>query len=117
MTQDSGSWARASIIYTQESIALEPKGQPYGEIAEEDFKPIVDLRRLALQEAVAFDPSGLSRLHADMPAHFENEYLRGLGQWIEGYDNDDFTLMNRGTFLINDWGNWYSKVREDILDR
>jgi len=108
---------RASILYAQQAIALEPSGKegsPFITIEEEDFDQIVQLKRLALEEAEQVDSQDLTFLHPDMPRHFEQEFLRGLRQHIVGYDSGDLALMNRRTFLVNDWGDWYSKVQREI---
>lgn len=98
---------RASVVYIQKSFELEPRVNGVGTISQEKMAAIADLRKLALKEAEAVDVSSLSQLHPDMRKHFENEYLRGLRQWVEGYEKDDVALLNRGTLLINDWGSWY----------
>lgn len=112
-SEESLNHFRDSILYVQQAIALEPSGTPLGTIGHDELEQIVRLKRLALEEAEAVEPKSLRVLHPEMPEHFEDRYLRGLRQHIEGYDSGDISLMNRGTLLINEWGNWYSAIQRE----
>lgn len=107
---------RASVLYVQASFAEEEPytgtGRLTGTMPEDVFESIVELRRLALEEAEQIDPQALARMDSNMPRHFEAQYLRGLRQWNEGIEREDYALANRGMLLLNDWGAYYTRVLE-----
>jgi hypothetical protein len=105
---------RASITYIQESFKKEEsfsKNNKFEGVMKDDvFKSIVKLRKLALEEAEKIEPESLAIFDRGMPAQFKNSYLLGLKQWNEGIEKEDYDLANKGLFLINDWGAYYTRV-------
>jgi hypothetical protein len=109
---------RASIMYVQASFEEEEQHRdtsaPIGTMPEESFQSIVELRRLALEEAEQIDPEALAKMDSDMPQRFKTQYLRGLQQWNDGVKTEDYALANRGLLLLNDWGRYYQGVLESL---
>jgi hypothetical protein len=109
---------RASILYVQASFEEEEKhreaGVLIGTMPEESFQSIVELRRLALEEAEKIDPGALAKMDSNMPERFNTMYLRGLRQWNDGIQTKDYAQANRGLLLLNDWGAYYQGVLESL---
>ena len=111
-------YLRASIMYVQASFEEEKQhreaGASIGTMPEESFQSIVELRRLALEQAEQIDPETLAKMDSDMPERFREQYLRGLRQWNNGVKTENYALANRGLLLINDWGRYYQDVLESL---
>jgi hypothetical protein len=101
-----------AIDYIQKAFAKEEeisnKQQGVNKLmAENDFKEINALKHLALEEAYKVNYQALSLLNTELPTHFKQQFIGGLEKYMQGVSTDNFHLLNEGTLLLNQFGDWY----------
>lgn len=102
---------RKSVTLIQESFAYEEEHfsgfTGAIDLNGDKFRELVLLKRKALEAAKTVSADDLRKLHPDLPAMYRNKFIGGLETYLEGVRNNDNQKINRGTVMVNDFGNWY----------
>lgn len=77
-----------------------------------DFSPLKELAQRDVERARRIDPAVLKKVHAELPAAFENKYIRSLEELIQMIDARKHNP--RVEELAWDWQEWFKKHRAEF---
>ncbi len=96
-----------SIDYSNKSTRISNTGNPHEQMEHEYMQEIVDYKKQAHEEAKQVDIDQLNRAYDGFGYHYNNEFIKGLDSYIEGFEESDDEKLRKGQELLDKWSDWY----------
>ncbi len=103
-----------SIDLANQATMIFNSGGAFKQMADKDIKVTVNYYKQALDEARQVDIETLNNDYAGFGDHYRDEFIRGAGLFIEGYEQSDADKFLQGQVLLDQWGSWFSKNINNI---
>lgn len=107
-----------SINYANQATRLLNQGKPFTIRNRTELEKVIQYQKQALSEAKQVNLDDLNRIVDGFGAHYENEFIKGLELFINGFETNESGKFLQGQLLLDrKWGSWYEKNFDRIRNR
>lgn len=94
-----------------------PNGEPIFKLSDEVEKEIIRKLRRSIDLGKSLNPKFLKFIEDDLPQQFDNNLITGMEKYLQGLENEDVNLQMEGNKLTMNWGQYWERNKERILDK